>query len=140
MANPRYDAAFALFDADKDGKVSKSEFGAALKKLGRDPTELQLTELMKQVDKDANGFIDKNEFYQMMEAQKGKEKQNMQEAFKKFDKDGNGYISKSELKETMKGLGVTLTDADVVDIIKNVDVDHDGRISFAEFEKMMDNM
>ena len=40
----------------------------------------------------ANGFIDKNEFYQMMEAQKGKEKQNVQEAFKKFDRDGNGYI------------------------------------------------
>ena len=40
----------------------------------------------------ANGFIDQNVFYQMMEAQKGKEKQNVQEAFKKFDRDGNGYI------------------------------------------------
>ncbi len=137
MANKRYDEAFALFDSDKDGKVSKAEFGAALKKLGRALNDKELTELMKKVDKDENGYVDKNEFYQMMEAQKANEKINLKAAFNQFDKDGNGFISNSELKVTMKELGVDLTDQEVADMIKAADTNKDAKISFEEFEKMM---
>lgn len=57
-------------------------------------------------------------------------------AFKMFDKDGSGTISKDEIKEALGGLDEKL----VEEIIKEVDQNNDGEISFEEFEKMMSKM
>lgn len=53
-----------------------------------------------------------------------------------FDKDGSGTISKDEIKEALGGLDEKIVD----DIIKEVDQNGDGEISFEEFEKMMSKM
>lgn len=53
-----------------------------------------------------------------------------------FDKDGSGTISKDEIKEALGGLDEKI----VEDIIKEVDDNNDGEISFEEFEKMMNKM
>lgn len=54
-------------------------------------------------------------------------------AFKHFDKDGSGFIELEELREAL-GPG----DQKVIqDIIRDVDTDQDGRISYQEFELMM---
>jgi len=57
-------------------------------------------------------------------------------AFKMFDKDGSGTISKDEIKEALGGLDEKL----VEEIIREVDQNNDGEISFEEFEKMMNKM
>eukprot|EP01120_Amphizonella_sp_Union-15-10_P007553 TRINITY_DN2558_c0_g1_i1.p1 TRINITY_DN2558_c0_g1~~TRINITY_DN2558_c0_g1_i1.p1 ORF type:complete len:157 (-),score=40.84 TRINITY_DN2558_c0_g1_i1:104-574(-) len=59
------------------------------------------------------------------------------EAFDLFDKDGNGDISENELGTVMRSLGQNPTHAELALIIKEVDVDGDGEISFPEFLKMM---
>ena len=53
------------------------------------------------------------------------------EAFRIFDKDGNGYISRQELQIVMGNLGEHLTDEEVDEMIKEADVDGDGRINYA---------
>lgn len=53
-----------------------------------------------------------------------------------FDKDGSGSISKEEIKEALGGLDEKLVD----EIIKEVDQNNDGEISFEEFEQMMSKM
>jgi len=53
-----------------------------------------------------------------------------------FDKDGSGTISKDEIKEALGGLDEKI----VEEIIKEVDANNDGEISFEEFEKMMNKM
>lgn len=53
-----------------------------------------------------------------------------------FDKDGSGTISKDEIKEALGGLDEKL----VEEIIREVDQNNDGEISFEEFEKMMNKM
>jgi Ca2+-binding EF-hand superfamily protein len=53
-----------------------------------------------------------------------------------FDKDGSGSISSSEIKEIL-GFGKTLSEEAVNDIIKQVDANGDGEISFEEFSDMM---
>lgn len=60
----------------------------------------------------------------------------MRAAFKMFDKDGSGTISKDEIKEALGGLDEKL----VEEIIREVDQNNDGEISFEEFEKMMNKM
>ena len=47
-----------------------------------------------------------------------------------FDKDRNGYIDSTELKDTMRDLGVDLSDSDVDAMIKEADSDGDGKINY----------
>lgn len=59
------------------------------------------------------------------------------EAFEIFDKDKDGYITIKELGEIMKNLGQTPTEAELQDMINEVDVDGNGNIDFKEFLGLM---
>lgn len=70
----------------------------------------------------------------LMEARIPEEKHALVKAtFAKFDKDGSGQIANWELREAMKALGEDLTDDACRALIKEIDSDKDGEISFAEF-------
>ena len=47
-----------------------------------------------------------------------------------FDRDRNGFISAVELKATMKELGVYITDEDAECMLKEADLDGDGKINY----------
>ena len=51
--------------------------------------------------------------------------------------DGDGTITIKELGTVMRSLGQTPTDADLQDMINEVDVDGNGTIDFSEFLTMM---
>lgn len=53
-----------------------------------------------------------------------------------FDKDGSGFISNQEIKEIL-GFGKAISEEAVNEIIKQVDENGDGQISFEEFSSMM---
>jgi calmodulin len=59
------------------------------------------------------------------------------EAFEIFDKDRDGFITIKELGEIMKNLGQTPTDAELQDMINEVDIDGNGNIDFKEFLGLM---
>ena len=66
------------------------------------------------------------------------------EAFNIFDKDKDGYITTKELGDIMKNLGQTPSEAELQDMINEVDIDGNGTIDFKEFlglmaRKMRDN-
>jgi calmodulin len=54
----------------------------------------------------------------------------IREAFKVFDRDGNGYVNAAELKHVMTNLGEKLTDAEVDEMIREIDVEGDGQINY----------
>merc|ERR1712018_896821 len=60
-----------------------------------------------------------------------------QEAFTVFDKNQDGTITTKELSTVMRSLGQNPTDAEVQDMINEVDVDGSGAIEFPEFCVMM---
>jgi len=55
------------------------------------------------------------------------------EAFGLFDKNGDGAIDAKELGALMKKLGLTPTDAELQDMINEIDYDGNGTIDFDEF-------
>lgn len=61
------------------------------------------------------------------------EEQELRDAFRVFDKHNRGYITASDLRAVLQCLGEDLSEEEIEDMIKEVDVDGDGRIDFYEF-------
>ena len=78
-----FKAAFNLFDKDGDGTVTTKEIGAVLRKMGQDPTEDELRQMIHDVDSDGNGHIDFEEFKTMM-GKRMKEAEDSEEDMKTF--------------------------------------------------------
>ena len=59
------------------------------------------------------------------------------EAFSLFDKDGDGTIPTKEVGTVMRSLGQNPTEAELQEMINDMDVDGQGIIEFSEFLNMM---
>ncbi|XP_006819032.1 calmodulin-like [Saccoglossus kowalevskii] len=59
------------------------------------------------------------------------------EAFSMFDKNGDGAITREELGIVMRSLGMNPTEAELKDMISDVDENGNGTIEFNEFIEMM---
>ena len=59
------------------------------------------------------------------------------EAFSMFDKDKDGSITEKELLKVMRSLGQNPTEAEMRNMINDVDIDGSGNIDFKEFLIMM---
>ncbi len=97
-------------------------------------------------DEDGGGDVDFQEFVSGLSAfsSKGNKEEKLKFAFKVYDIDRDGYISNGELFIVLKMMvGSNLKDQQLQQIvdktIMEADLDHDGKISFAEFQKMVEN-
>ena len=97
-------------------------------------------------DEDGGGDVDFQEFVSGLSAfsSKGNKEQKLQFAFKVYDIDRDGYISNGELFIVLKMMvGNNLKDQQLQQIvdktIMEADLDKDGKISFEEFAKMVEN-
>jgi len=61
----------------------------------------------------------------------------LKEAFAQFDKDGDGSVSIRELGSVMRTTGQNLTEAELQEMINEVDCDKSGTIDIDEFIQMM---
>ena len=79
-----------------------------------------------------DGSIDFMEFLEVMASKMGEHtfEDDLRDAFQLFDRDCNGYISKRELTFVMTSLGEQMSDAAVENMIKEVDLDGDGRVNY----------
>ena len=134
--------AFAVFDRNGDGRITKLEIRQVLESLGQHPTDRDIDGIIGDADTDGNGSIDLHEFISMMKKKKNtnelkEEEREMAEAFRVFDADGDGYVTAEELRQVMERLGESLTNDEVKAMILAADMDGDGRVDFGEFVKLM---
>merc|ERR1712106_583322 len=106
--------AFDLFDTDGTGTINIKELKVALRALGFEPKKEELKVLIQEVDADANGAIDFNDFLKIM-SQKMNERDPKDEILKAFK----------------------LFDDDLQEMIDEADMDGDGEVNEAEFFRMM---
>ncbi|KAG5645669.1 hypothetical protein DXG03_005507 [Asterophora parasitica] len=125
--------AFALFDKDNDGTITHEELGTIMRKLGQNPSDSELRDMIREVDTDHNGTIDFDEFLTMMAKtiQGVDDDEEMELAFRVFDKDGSGSISTDELRLVMQSLNVYLTDRELEAMMQEADQNGDGEISLS---------
>ena len=104
---------------------------------GFEPSDDDLKDMIKNVDTNANGAIDFDEFVCMMVKRGNNVEEDVSHAFKVFDRDGDGLITAEELKLTMNNLGEPITEEEVNAMIAEADTDGDGKINFIEFKSLM---
>lgn len=73
----------------------------------------------------------------MTEKLSARELAEYKEVFSMFDKDGDGTIDADELGTVMGSLGVNPSDAEIQQMIEEVDTDKNGTIDFSEFCALM---
>ncbi|CAN1190870.1 Pentatricopeptide repeat-containing protein At1g18485 [Linum perenne] len=146
--------AFDLFDTDGSGTIDAKELNVAMRALGFEMTEEQITQMIADVDKDGSGAIDFDEFVHMMTAKIGERdtKEELMKAFRIIDNDKNvrtsssfcvvvifcflnvaatyttiliqGKISMDDIKKIAKELGESFTDREIQEMVDEADRDH----------------
>lgn len=141
---------FATFDKNGDGFITKQELRESLKNIRIFSTEKEVEEMVVKVDANGDGLIDFDEFCILCQAMDGHDQKEegdivetgeLKEAFDVFDKDKDGLISVEELGSVLCSLGLKEGNKmeNCKEMIKKVDMDGDGMVSFDEFKRMMNS-
>ncbi|XP_010505874.1 PREDICTED: calmodulin-2/4 [Camelina sativa] len=144
---------FSLMDMDGNGFITAKELGTVMRSLGHNLTKSELQGMLNEMDADGNGTIDILEFLYALIDTDCKEKLKKaigvlsqltedqlvecKEIFSSIDKDGDGCITTKELGTVMRSLGQNPTEAELQDMINEVDADGNGTIDFPEFLNLM---
>jgi len=123
----KLEAAFAAADKDRSGEVDVGELRGLLKQLGVERTEAECHELVKRVDIDSSGELSIEEVAQLFEVAK------LKATFEELDSDGSGSIAAAELSDALKKLGYRVPEKQCLELLKKVDTNNDGQVSFDEF-------
>ncbi|KAI5806577.1 hypothetical protein DFH27DRAFT_548724 [Peziza echinospora] len=133
---------FMKLDKDNSGTIEREEF-LSLPQVSSNPLATRMIAIF---DEDGGGDVDFQEFVSGLSAfsSKGNKEEKLRFAFKVYDIDRDGYISNGELFIVLKMMvGSNLKDQQLQQIVDKTmmeaDTDLDGKISFAEFTKMVEN-
>ncbi|KAL1927128.1 hypothetical protein VTP01DRAFT_5091 [Rhizomucor pusillus] len=131
--------AFSLYDKKGNSTVSSANLGDLLRGLGQNPTQAEVRELVKSVggSERQEVDIDFGTFLTILTRPDGFKPagsaQEFIQGFQVFDKEGDGYISAAELRYVLTNLAEKLTDEEVDELLKEVQIGQDGRINYVDF-------
>jgi len=129
---------FQKLDKNGDGVLSKEEIIEGYKGMMDDEEAIQeANRIFDAVDVNHSGSIDYTEYIAAtMNKQNAISKDSLQLAFKIFDKDGNGKITLDEIQDVI-GVQEGIDEQAWKELVKEIDENGDGEISFEEFSAMM---
>ncbi|XP_004627399.1 calcium-binding protein 4 [Octodon degus] len=137
-------AAFEEFDTDQDGYIGYRELGDCMRTLGYMPTEMELLEVSQHVKMRMGGFVDFEEFVELIGPKLREETAHMlgvrelRIAFREFDRDRDGRITVAELRQAAPALlGEPLEGTELDEMLRDIDLNGDGTIDFDEFVMML---
>lgn len=123
--------AFMLYDTTNDGVLSLSEFRDAMNSTSK-YSEEDITKMFKDIDTGKDGKIHYTEFLAATLESHGRIiEEKLADAFDRLDSDDTGYISHSNLRDF---LGTDSTPEKVDQLMAEVDIDGDGKVTFEEFK------
>lgn len=95
--------------------------------------------MVAKIDKDGSGQIEFDEFLELLAMRfdfdqivqeevedDDPEKNELREAFNAFDEDGSGSVSTDELRKMLRKLGKSVTNDELIELIKFSDEDNSG--------------
>ncbi|CDW80062.1 protein kinase domain containing protein [Stylonychia lemnae] len=129
---------FKAIDIDGDGQLSKDEIMKGYERFfGHNLNMEDVEKIFDCVDLNQNNYIDYSEFLiATMNEKQLLTTEKLATAFKMFDKDASGLISKEEINEVLSYENV-LSIETMKEIMKQLDENLDGEITFEKFTQMM---
>jgi Ca2+-binding EF-hand superfamily protein len=130
---------FRVFDKDGNGSFDREELATVLASTGRVYTKERLQVAMDRISGvQGSTFITFEQFSALFRSNMGKSLESMARGrFDQFDVDGSGEISLEEMKSCIQGMDDLVTSAEIGEMLRAYDADHDGMVSFGEFLSMM---
>ncbi|XP_031488036.1 calcium-dependent protein kinase 20-like [Nymphaea colorata] len=129
---------FSMMDSNNNGKITLEELKVGLHKIGHQVPDADVQMLMEAADADGNGTLDYGEFVAIsIHLKKIGNDEHLHKAFAYFDRNESGYIEIEELRDALADELGPDNDEVVNSIVRDVDTDKDGRISYDEFATMM---
>ncbi|CCF55879.1 hypothetical protein KAFR_0A04440 [Kazachstania africana CBS 2517] len=128
---------FTLFDKKGQGSISKEQFGDYLRAIGYNPTNEQVKNILASHSSDQLSLDEINEIVSLnineLEATTQYKSDDFIKAFQIFDKENTGKVTVGDLRYMLTGLGEKLSDEEVDELLKGVEVDSDGGIDYKKF-------
>ncbi|XP_020806801.1 calmodulin [Drosophila serrata] len=130
--------AFFVYDNENTGWVTTKQMLDVMRTLGQSLTEAELYAITSEYCLHS-GLVYFNEFLQMMTKRLEEQNSiaNLQQAFRIFDRNDVQYFTVVELRAVMINLGEKISDDDLLEMFKDIDLDNDGRVTFSDFVTAM---
>ncbi|KAG0085627.1 hypothetical protein BGZ92_008855 [Podila epicladia] len=129
-----YREGFNLFDRAGNGTIGTESLGDLLRALGQNPTQDEVEQLARSADPSGMCSIGFDAFLKILLRPDGFRPAGTYDefvkGFKVFDKEGDGFIASGELRFVLTSLGEKLTDPEVDELLKGVEVDKSGRVHY----------
>ncbi|XP_053301954.1 calglandulin [Pleuronectes platessa] len=135
-----YKGVFEMFDEEGNGDVTTKELERLIRLMRINPTNRELCQPAKDVDKDGKQIFNCDSFLGLMALIHQRTKNQdaeLRAAFKVFDKYAKGYIDWSTLKYVLTNAGEPLNEIEAEQMMKEADKDGEGAIDYEEFVAMM---
>ena len=132
---------FDLFDKDKDGLIYYPELKELMKETTSNLTEADLQDLLNDTDMNEKGQIKFQTYVEIVNKinKKNDSEDELIQAFKIFDKDDSGLISAKKIMDVFIKIDDKLKEEEVLQMIKEFDIDQDGYLNYEEFCAMVQN-
>ena len=124
---------FTIVDKDGNKLISEEEYAAFRKSFGLELSDAELDEKMGEFDADGDGKWNQQEFLRAINDDSDDEE--MLE-FQALDRDGDGFVSVGELTDVFVNIGAVELAALAKDLIKQDDLNGDGKTSREEFDSI----
>lgn len=130
---------------DTSGTISTDDLGAVLRSLGWNLTESQVNSFINEHDNDGSGTIDFSVFHHIVQRNSHEMSgpcsyDAVMKAFDSFDLYKDGTMTAPDFVHMLRGIGEPLTELDVNQLLKEVDIDGNDKINIRNFvEKMFDS-
>ncbi|XP_052441901.1 calcium-binding mitochondrial carrier protein SCaMC-1 [Carassius gibelio] len=122
---------FEKLDVNKDGKVDVSELKTGLAAMGFSMGKGEAQKIVASGDTDKDEGLDFEEFSKYLKEHEKK----LKLTFKSLDKNQDGCIDAKEIQQSLKDIGINLTDRDAEKILNSIDVDGTMSVDWNEWRE-----
>ena len=125
---------FEIFDTDKSGYISFSEFYNVLRCFGITRNKYEVREMFDEIDANKNNLIEHNEIIRYFNSTINyNDINNIIDAFYLIDTQQKGYITLNDLLVYIKKTCIKISSSKIIDNFNEEDVNNDEKISINEF-------
>lgn len=122
---------------EKDG-INPSELKLAMKALGFDPKNEDVSRILTQIEKKGKKSIEFEEFVDLLIEKPNNDPQvEMEKAFRILTEDGKDKITVKSLKKICAELGENITEEEIQEMITEADKDQDEEVGLNDFVQIM---